>query len=583
MSQETQENQGQNLSEQYLKHFQITTEDIRQHISGPIFSVAFHILLVILLAFVVIGTGGNEETVTVQMKEVEVVQPPEPIEEEPPPIENLDLSSSDDLPPGPAADVIGSTNVNLAVTDVIASEVVNDVDIQSPLFITFSNSALKLPGAMGARTKGGIANGLKNFGGTGAGENAVLKALRWLKKVQNSDGSWGRSERNNPNTSPALTGLATLTFLAHGETPESKEFGECVERALRKLCDYANQLCDQSNHSELKPGAGTDGNNAIFPSYIFPIVCYAVSEGYAMTKIPDLETAMDRMIRRIISGQNPLGGYEYNFTIKALGNGYKQNLIKDNVGIYGNQYRCDLSVGGWVFQAMKAAFAAGCKVEGLHEAMEKGISSITSVNRGRESNSGLNFTYENSFGKNDGNVAMTSIAVLSMNLLGHPTMEEAKKGLRYLENYGWTGNDSGKLTMDWRNSDTGKAGHAALYTWYYYTQAIFQGNKGAGSEWSKWNNSFNPVLVKEQDREGFWDTPRVKYGSDNSEGGNYENSDRLGSQLSHRVYATCMCTMMLEVYYRLLPTFQTVASDTTSSSSSGKFAVDGENDDDISL
>ena len=46
------------------------------------------------------------------------------------------------------------------------------------------------------------------------------------KKVQNPDGSWGTGAHS------AFTGLALLTFLAHGETQTSKHFGVTVRKAM---------------------------------------------------------------------------------------------------------------------------------------------------------------------------------------------------------------------------------------------------------------------------------------------------------------------------------------------------------------
>jgi peptide/nickel transport system substrate-binding protein len=71
---------------------------------------------------------------------------------------------------------------------------------------------------------------VKKFGGSGGGVNSVNKALMWLARVQNADGSWG-------NQSPAHTGMALLTFLAHGETPLSEQYGNTVQKAMKWLVD----------------------------------------------------------------------------------------------------------------------------------------------------------------------------------------------------------------------------------------------------------------------------------------------------------------------------------------------------------
>ncbi|SVD71512.1 uncharacterized protein METZ01_LOCUS424366, partial [marine metagenome] len=57
---------------------------------------------------------------------------------------------------------------------------------------------------------------LKQSGGNEACEEAVVKALRWFKKVQRRDGSWGGSSQ------VAQTGLVLLAYLGHCETPLSE-------------------------------------------------------------------------------------------------------------------------------------------------------------------------------------------------------------------------------------------------------------------------------------------------------------------------------------------------------------------------
>ena len=60
-------------------------------------------------------------------------------------------------------------------------------------------------------------------GGTPQCEEAVVKSLRWLKKQQNGNGSWGEGQCR-----ASMTGISLLAYLAHCETPLSEEFGENV-------------------------------------------------------------------------------------------------------------------------------------------------------------------------------------------------------------------------------------------------------------------------------------------------------------------------------------------------------------------
>ena len=63
-------------------------------------------------------------------------------------------------------------------------------------------------------------------GGTPRCEEAVVRALDWLKATQKPDGSW-------TNDHPvAMTGFALLVYLGHCETPQSPEYGETVLNAI---------------------------------------------------------------------------------------------------------------------------------------------------------------------------------------------------------------------------------------------------------------------------------------------------------------------------------------------------------------
>ena len=75
-------------------------------------------------------------------------------------------------------------------------------------------SPVMMNGINHSRSAGMRAKALKTGGGDVITEGCVLKALRWLKKEQKSDGSWAGNPVSN-------TGLAILAYLAHGETPRS--------------------------------------------------------------------------------------------------------------------------------------------------------------------------------------------------------------------------------------------------------------------------------------------------------------------------------------------------------------------------
>ena len=171
-------------------------------------------------------------------------------------------------------------------------------------------------------------------GGTPQCEEAVVKSLRWLKKQQNKDGSWGGAPHNYKC---AMTGMALLSYLAHCETPLSEEFGETVLKGISFLVDQGMKnpvlsLVPQRNEV----------------SYDHAVATYALCEAYTFCKqmdipsISNLEKVVVKAVDRIIDAQCPNGGWGYSYN----------NKINPDI---------DLSVTGWNVQALKAAEHGGIK------------------------------------------------------------------------------------------------------------------------------------------------------------------------------------------------------------------------------
>jgi len=354
--------------------------------------------------------------------------------------------------------------------------------------VAIVKSPVILKGILGSRNPGARGSALARHGGSGATEGAVLRALRWLKKNQNSDGSWNK-------TKPAMTGLGLLTFLAHGETPGSEEFGYTVEAAMRWLVE--NQ--DASGHFN-----GRDAHD-----YSHPIATYALCEAFALTKIPMVKDAAEKATKVIVLGQNASGGWNYNC---------------DRSG------RDDTSYMGWCAQALKAAKLAGLDVEGLDNAMDKAINGFKK-----------NYTASGGYGvfgyTSPANTGLTGVGVLCMQLLGQSRSPEVKNGLLSLDN----------TTFNWEGGGT----YNKNYYWYYITQARFH---AGGNSWDSWNKLFSPVLVNKQTV-----IPKAIQDAKGKmvDIGFWEMANEITGHTDGVVMDTALCALQLQVYYRYLPTYRT--------------------------
>ena len=475
-----------------------------QRMTGPFLAVALPMLAIILLLGV-----ETEEQVAFRVRPITYieVEPPPDIQDPVKPfddtatINDIGLDISVDVAPSPEAP--GSPT-----PQPIATPAPPLVRILSPIVIQGL-----IPGS---RTKEGREKGRKDNEGTPEAEEAVLRALRWLKAQQLSDGSW-------PGQPTAMTGLAILSFLAHGETPgdKSPEFGPAVERGLRYL--VGNQNADGLFRSK-------DGNN-----YAHPIATYALCEAYSMMRTPNLKEAAEKALRHIVRGQHPNGGWDYNMR---------------------QSERDDTSYMGWCAQAVKAA----------HIARNLEVDNLDAVFRNAVNGFKKNANPSGGFGYTDrGRGGLSGVGVLCMQLLGAGKEPEVNDALAFLD-------DCAFSFPDWKRQPY--SGASPVYYWYYITQARFQ---AGGDRWDGWNRQFQPELVKRQIvvkgaiagpdgtlRDiGYWDSPSA--GEHHGGGGapieavawNDGKEVPVKGTLGGRVQDTALCALQLMVFYRNLPTFQT--------------------------
>ncbi len=332
-------------------------------------------------------------------------------------------------------------------------------------------------------------------GGSRECEIAVVKALDWLKQQQNGDGSWGKQWK------AGMTGMALLAFYGHCETPDSPYYGQNVSLGINYLTDlgiknggFFSELIASNHHCVYEHG----------------IACYAMGETYSFSKLgnkvlPNLRETFEAGVGLMVQGQQESGSWGYGDGSNTYARG-----------------REDMSVAGWQFQALKAAKHTKLTINGLEKAIKKTTDYLESRQQP-----------EGGFGHNGAKKGgaysqwtMTGIGVLGLQTLSGGNAGKASKGIRFLE-------DQLKSDpLDWKKN-------ANLYCWYYNTQAFFQ--KG-GKEWETWNNQCREQLLKNQRPDGSY----------SPESGDLNPATTAAAGQDADIYRTCLCTLMLEVYYRYL-------------------------------
>lgn len=296
---------------------------------------------------------------------------------------------------------------------------------------------------------------------------------------------------------PAMTAFALLAFGAHGETPQAAEFGATIQKAIDFL--LANQ--------------GPDGRiKGVSDGYSQIIATYALCEAYGVSPQPALKDAAVKALKLIVRGQHASGGFNYSL---------------------GQEARDDSSVMGWACQALQAGKLAGldADVSGLEAARQMAVAGFK-----------LNADPGGGFGyTGPGRTGLSGTGAFCMQFLGAPGTAEVAATMKFLE----------PCTFSFATPDKQPyGGGSQLYYWYYITQAKFH---HSAETFAAWNRLFAPELCRQQQVEkGAGEGP----GGQRVDIGHWESPCR-GEHTGGVVQDTCLCTLMLEVYYRYRPAYAT--------------------------
>jgi hypothetical protein len=228
------------------------------------------------------------------------------------------------------------------------------------------------------------------------------------------------------------------------------------------------------------------------------IAAMALCEAYAMTEDKKLRAPAQAALAFICNAQDPKGG------------GWR----------YKPRQPGDTSVMGWQIGALKSGYLAGLDVPMIVPRRAEYFLNTVSLDEGQR------YAYELKEMKY--RPATTAIGLLCRMYLGaQPDNPVLQRGVERLAEGGPSKNDA--------------------YFNYYATQVVFQYTSGKGPVWDKWNKPMRDMLTKTRASEG------------HAAGSWAPQSGDHGKDKGGRLYATALNCMTLEVYYRLMPIYQSEA------------------------
>lgn len=342
-------------------------------------------------------------------------------------------------------------------------------------------------------------------GKPGTGREAIARALRWLARQQQGDGSWSLNgpypDGGSIRTETGATALALLAFLGDGQTHQSGEYQTEIQRGLDWLKKAQRPNGDLFDDDE-------QGKEPHF--YAHSQGTIALCEALALTGDETLREPAERAVRFLVDAQNPeLGGWKY------------RPLTATGIG--------DLSVTGWVLMALHSARMA--EIDVPFETFQLSERFLDSVQEHPANAS--QYKYRPDFPAEDSQRwSMTAEGLLCRQWLGWPKHHPAmRRGVEFL--------------MAEKNRPEWKPRRRNVYAWYYTAQTLH--NVG-GSEWEEWFSHVLPLIVENQltggREQGSWHPLRPP-------GAFHERSRDAG-----RLYLTVMCVLILQTPDRHAPLYE---------------------------
>ncbi len=349
---------------------------------------------------------------------------------------------------------------------------------------------------------------LGRHGGSAETETAVVRALEWIVRQQRRDGSWSLTgpykDGGRVENALAATSMSLLALQGAGNTTVEGPYREAVSKAARKL------VLAQGDDGRFDLGQTLEQQSM----YAQAQATIAICELFAMTGDPSLEVTARRALEFAQRAQMPDGGWKYRLPTG----------MSNDVG--------DMSVTGWFMMALKSGEMAGLPPSPA--AYEQISSFLDQVFVSTEQGYGYQINNHNRGFKL--RPALTAEGLLCRQYLGIPReAAELTSGVDLLLD---------NVRIDFGSEDA-PAWEKDLYAWYYITQVC---HHLGGTPWRRWNAQLRTRVPAAQVSTG-------------SEKGSWDPAYDQWGDVGGRLYATCLCTAMLEVYYRHLPIYGEIPLD----------------------
>jgi hypothetical protein len=318
-------------------------------------------------------------------------------------------------------------------------------------------------------------------------ERSIRRGCQWLARNQNKDGGL------KSQYAVAATGLAGLSWLAAGSTPEAGPYASNIRRAI----DFT--IRSQGSTGFITEGRGY-GNSSMYGHGFSALF---LAEAYGMTRDENLagrlKQAVVKSVRLIESTQNQFGGWNGTPDARQTDDGSGAVAIMQ-------------------ISALRAAESCGIHVKRqVVEKAEKYLLAMTS----RSGWYAYNWGSRIQVGEDRGRAGTTGPGIYMLGAMNLHTDSKYEKGIKNL-----------MKTAPFLTGAGGRGGTGQWY-WFYYTcfyasLAIYQ---HGGAEWAKWYPAMVTSLINRQRRDGSFE-------------------DEYGG-----VY-TALGVLSLSIVYRYLPMFQ---------------------------